>query len=201
VGTVRFALTRGNQVLAGSDLIPEVSAWQSSLSPTPPAPLDSLLATPDEASGAFGFGGYYDTQANAVLPGYSFADLPAHYIYAQVYVNQAMKQGVGAAVRFPCDPNLPDGAGCLGCRFLLPTNNPMDAFGNPQGPFDDPSVSGDVPNLANPNPNFNFNFVGIECSYRPSNVLMDPIVGLLQLLTGNAGASMIVMTRSKSFSG
>lgn len=54
--------------------------------------------------------------------------LPLAYTYALTYVHQAMRQNVGAFVKFPCPvecsrpstPDRPCGGGCMTCEFSVP---------------------------------------------------------------------------------
>lgn len=188
VNNVRYALTRGQSELVGSDIITDIQGWKAAPSTVPPGRLPDLLATPAEQADAFS-GGLLDKQTEIGFPSCSnsgggacqFVDLPASDIYAHVYVAQTLLQGVGAAVRIPCDPNAANGAGCVLCRSL----NESEFDDTPSDPSDG----------AQPlDPSYNTNWIGIECQYRPSSVWIKPIEGMLALIGGGHAQHKLVIT-------
>ncbi len=184
VTMVRHAYTRGQAELIGTDVIPSVQGWlagSGGVWSNPPPDISALLATPAEAATAFGSSGLYNTDSQNWF-GVDLTALPAPYIYSLIYVLESMRQSVGPTLRYPCDPLAAGGEGCLLCRNL----HPMESSG--PGPY---PVFGAV--------GFDQTFVGISCSYRPSNVFLNPIVNLLRLIVGTAGVQVITINRTGAF--
>lgn len=173
---VRLAFTRGNQALVGQDLIADVAAYAASGSMN--TRLTALLSTQDEAPFA---DAYYKSMSFSIF-NRSFESLPPRYIYAMVYTMQGLTAGVGEGMmRFPCDPALPPAVsqGCVQCRFLHPVTRD-DVAGAPQ--------MGD--------PSFDWNYLGLKCTYRPSNVFVGPVHGLLSIVApGTTFADLLVTAR------
>lgn len=168
VHNVRLAFTRGQSDLVGSEVIADVQNWKfgggswDNLKP--------LLATPDLEDSALS---HYTDMSQAQF-GVGFEQLPSSYIYSHVYVAQSMVQSVGAGVRFPCNPDEPDGAGCLDCRSAPdPTTPPGTA------------------------PTEDTRFIGITCRYRPSGVIVGAVEGLLGLVSGGKPKLNLVIERSE----
>lgn len=189
---LRLAATRGDSSLVGTDIIPDIQAWTGDPAQVaPPASLNQFLASPDLEATTYWdyyntvsldpvFGGVAGTSGSVRLN-----ETQPEYIYALVYFNQSLRQSIGPTVRFPCDPTLADGSGCVSCVFL----NPNSLFSNAVGPQDpwDTAVDGPIPRRR----------LGMECQYRPSSVFLDPVVKLLRIIAGPAAISPIIITRTK----
>ena len=94
-----------------------------------------------------------------------------------------MKQSVGSSVRYPCNPNGVNGAGCLACKNIDPEPYLDNAAG----------VAG--------SPGYSRQFVGVECAYRPSNILLNPFLGLLRMIVGEDINTLLVIKRKSFFIG
>lgn len=181
---VRLAVTRGNRILMGFDpqsaegLIDPLEAFHLSGVWTPE--VKRLLASGDRQDDA---AAVYDAWAAEVF-GVGLNQLPPQYLYALAYTNQYMRAGVGAGVRFPCDPGLEPprgGAGCMACRFINPDYSRARGIGL-YSPYD-----GAAP----------IDRFGMVCEYAPDLVLVRPILELLRPLAG--GRALGLRLRRQAF--
>jgi hypothetical protein len=176
---VRLAFTRGNSSIVGQNIIPDIAAYAASGSMN--TRLAGLLSTPEEAPFA---DAYYKSMSLSIF-NRSFESLPPRYIYAMVYTMQGLTAGVGEGLmRFPCDPTLPVAVsqGCVQCRFLHPVTRD-DVPGNPQMGT----------------PDFDWNYLGIKCVYRPSNVFVGPVHGLLGFILPSSTFNSLLVRARGSF--
>ncbi|RMG43749.1 MAG: pilus assembly protein [Candidatus Dadabacteria bacterium] len=111
--------------------------------------------------------------------------LPREYLYALVYMYQGMKIAIGSSLKYPCNPDNPDGQGCLECKFL----NPAPSSLIPNGDLAPNSFVG-IPSG---------NYIGMQCRFRPSTFILEPAIRLLNLISGNAIVPKIILTRKLSF--
>lgn len=106
-------------------------------------------------------------------------EYPLYYFYFLAYASLGMRQALGGAVRFPCDPSDPDlGDGCFLCRFLNPA--PLDP--------DEPNSECETYDLDERGPPPG---VYVRCRYRPSAAVLRPIYGLLRQSTGDSSWGML----------
>lgn len=175
---VRLAATRGDlRNLAPLDLsdprqlnteiIPVIHDWVES--GTYKADLDRLLVWHGDPAGV----AYYSTATtNPVFP-CGLQQLPPAYTYALVYLNESMRQSVGPAVRYPCDPDsvIPSagGPGCITCKFL-----------NPDTSDETPFVGGCAVAPTRR--------ISMECRFRQPNILLDAIRNMVRLVSGRDAA-------------
>ncbi len=178
VTSSRLALTRGQTERIGSEVLSDIQDWH--FGAVPSGRLTALLASP-------GLEGevpsYYDDVADDTFLIDDHVDLPAHYTYALVYAHQSMKQSLGSSVRYPCNPNDADGAGCLACKNI----DPFPYLDSSAGMIGSPTYSRQ--------------FVGVECEYRPSNTLLNPFLSLLRMVAGDGANSLLVIKRKSFFIG
>jgi len=168
--SIRLAATRGIKETVGSKIISDVQDWTGG-GPIS-GPLQLLLANNRTWLGDADT--YYTHLTQNTFPALaSMADLPPEYIYFYIYVGEEMRESVGDYVKFPCDPNAADGAGCLSCAPLNPDSLTVSPY------------AADPPRRS----------MGFECSFRPSGVFVEPVVGLLRLLSGDNLTSLFVVTR------
>lgn len=180
---------------APEEMIGAVADWQRNSGSLAVAPqLLGLLASPEFQSEGQSVEAFLNVLTTATFPGFAFKELPSTYIYAQIYALQAMRDSVGD-VRFPCnpgDPTMPqtahDGPGCLACVPLRPPGA-IDAY---KGYDPDPAVF-ESQNRAG---GFDTSWVGIRCSYRPSNAILGTVESLLGLVSGHTAASPMIISRS-----
>lgn len=128
------------------------------------------------------FGKVYGTQ--------SLKELPASYIYALVYIHQALRQSIGPSLSFPCIPpggSSPGGGcpavsspGCVGCYLINPDTLDFTPV-----------------NSSDPDPNR----YAIRCEYSPSSVFLNPIYRIFSVFSGNgtSGGSGLVIKRDRLF--
>ena len=99
--------------------------------------------------------------------GYRFDQLPGPYLYAMVYMNQALKKGVGLTIKFPCDPEgdgTDDGPGCVSCQYLNPdTLDTTLWLGGAALPDDR---------------------IHLKCKYQPNVFLVRPMAAMLGMILG-----------------
>lgn len=172
---VRLACTRGVSEVAGMEVIQRVQDWQRS---GDDSGIEPLLKNGDFSNWLE----WYDDRSNQIFSGVSnLISMPSEYIYALVYVNEAMKQSVGAGVRYPCDPeDLVNGGGCLGCSFLNP-DTLESGF-----PSEDPAQ------WAGPPPRRS---IGLECRYQPDHTILKPLVKFIAMLTGDLAEPLLVLKK------
>jgi len=168
--SIMLAITRGVNERVGTDIIQDVQRWHDD----PADVTDRLgkflakdvLFDPDALN-------YYQQHSTTVFDNRALNEMPQEYIYAQLYVNEAMKQSVGSVVKYPCAGQ----PGCLNCAFLNPTT------------LDTITPYGDEPPRRK---------LGLECSYQLSSVLLDPIFSLLRLILGDAAIGPMII-RQRQF--
>lgn len=213
VSNIRLALTRGkSEIVGAAGEISEFHTWSafgggfgvcSSYSEPPlNGDIRRLLASPEFESTAFSSSGLYNSDVQETFScgnssNANMRQLPPYYLYALTYVTQTMKQSVGASLRYPCDPTLPDGGGCLHCRFLNPASDSTrnDSRGTV---IWGTNICRHI--YALDCPLFNTDYIGIECKYRPSSAVADLLFGFLRLIAGgSAAANSFVVTRSFFF--
>lgn len=117
---------------------------------------------------------YYDEHWLQPVFDRRLAEMPEVYLHTVVYLNEAIRQSVGQAVRFPCEPNQEDGAGCFSCLFLNPDsvgNNSIDELDTVDTPYT--------------------NRLYIRCRYRPTGILVDPVVALLRIFNSESAINTI----------
>lgn len=102
--------------------------------------------------------------------------LPMTYHHALVYAYRAMADSVGSTLRFPCDPTAADGDGCVTCYFEL--------FGATCAEVTAGTVVLPKDTMI------------LVCDYKPYNLLMAPILGLLKTVSGDP--HMGIFTRKAS---
>jgi len=169
---VRLAITRGQPELMRVEVIPEISSWDGSCPEAGnfPAPLVKYFVNGQ-------VGGTLCQAYQALLKGVppmcypgsepceldnqinildlDFKDAPDSYLYALVYVKEALKLSLGANnVRYPCDPRALDGSGCLRCVF--------------EDIFDEAPINQEQ--------------MVLHCEYQPYNMLIRPINALLRII-------------------
>jgi len=180
--SLRLGITRGDYEELGEDILEDVPnyiyGWGSF------DRLETLLVTSDVASGSpVPPLEIYNEPELGVLSafqfpdgqGYRLEDLPARYLYSLVYIKAAMKNSLGNNVRFPCDPNASDGAGCLLCVFRNP---------------DFPQTQ--VPYIAEDREDFPRR-IAIECSYRQRDTITSTLERLVAVVSGGNGAPLNVV--------
>ena len=169
---VRLACTRGVKEVAGLEIIERIQNWQGGAALST---VEMLLKNGDIPNWMDWYTAT-STQFNFVS---GLDGLPSEYIYALVYVNEAMKKSIGSSIRYPCDPeDLSSGSGCLGCVFL----NPDDLTSL----YDSPGPWGiDAPRRK----------IGIECRFQPAHAFLKPLVSLIGFLTGGLADPLIVLKK------
>lgn len=95
-------------------------------------------------------------------------------LYASAYVYQAMKKIVGNSLKYPCSVSagVVNGDGCVSCW-----------------PVDDYPIASSGDGQCD----------GIQCLYRPSNVFIDPIEGLMGLLTSKPDYQFEISPKAAHF--
>lgn len=176
---IRLAATRGPDDLLGAEVISDVHNWRKDEDDVGRMPV--LLSSPAKHWGDALT--HYDAAVAAVFgSSWTLRDLPPEYTYALVYVNEAMRQSVGATLRFPCDANDPvNGAGCLNCEFLNPDTLKSASQVLKDG---DSAYDIDPPRRS----------IGLECSYQPQTVVLTPLLRLISILAGETVTSTIVFS-------
>lgn len=178
VGAVRTGFARGDLsvVLPGLATIPDIANFKSSPGNphVPPAHLADLLASTDQngvAPGkAFGANGIYATMLADTYGG-SPAPALKDLSETKLYTLVFISQMMAQSI----GPSLRypcEERGCLYCKFLPDPGTPGD-----------PSTR----------------YTGVECSYRPSSMFLDPVLSLLSLMTGGLVDSDITLTRRRVF--
>lgn len=182
--SLRLAHTRGDSTRVGLDILPAIQTIHSG---TPSETARRLLTSLPDAERADGldlldscFGAVYNR---------SLRSLPNQYLYALVYLNQALAQSIGSSFRFPCLPpgaNAPNGCGgnadrnpgCGICYLFDPDNPTAQESGAPLRP----------------------DRIAIRCEYAPSSVFIDPIIKLLGLFgLGDTAGGIFTMRRERLF--
>jgi hypothetical protein len=161
---VRLAVTRGQSELMRVVVIEDISSWDGTCVEADdfPAPLVQYFVNGqdgDELCQAYQalLGGEPTMSDNPInILALNFEDAPDSYLFALIYVQEALKLSLGAsAVRYPCNPDdMDDGAGCLRCVF-------EDIF---------------EPAYLNPEK------MVLHCKYQPDSILIRPIQTLLSLI-------------------
>jgi hypothetical protein len=195
---VRLAYTRAQvRTVTGTNvdpLIPAVAQFQNnnvSLRTSGLTPLLTLRVDPESA------GPFLDAltgRPERNYPGFDFRELPTSFIYAYIFILQSMRQSVGD-IKFPCNPDEDDlsattgsdGPGCLMCEPLHPGGDGVyQGYDSNYGVFESQNRAG----------GFDTKWIGLECSYRPSNALIGPIERLLGFMgAGGSGSKMIITRR------
>ena len=192
---VRQAATRGNADAVGRDLtlLRNAETWMANVTSRAPGALERLLISPSIPT-ANGYTYYYSQWGPRFGAGWTNS-LPPSYALSLVYAYEGLKRGVGEDIRYPCDPfgtTFPDGPGCARCTNLHPSTRTM-------APAAGMSAGLIPPQPLLREPQFNRNWVGVACEYRPSNVLVNPLVGLITIITGSGGMSAIVISTQQFF--
>lgn len=107
-------------------------------------------------------------QVMGAFDGLNFSSLPGPYLYAVLYMNQALKKGIGKTIKFPCDPDGSgnnEGPGCVSCQFLNPDTLDSSLW-----------ISG----AALPSDR-----IHLKCRYQPDVFLIKPMAAMLKIVTGN----------------
>lgn len=194
---MRLAATRGDPFLLApfgtSSSLPAVDNWKSGGGGGPFNPSIEDLMTHDVDWGSIGES-YYDSYSlgafASIVP--NLKDLPLQYLYTLVYINESMRLGVGNSLRYPCDPTQFSGAGCLDCKFLAPDASALSyADYCSAHPGCQCAVGGFCP--------IPIDAIAIECRYRPANFLLGPLIGMIRILAGSYGDSLLVMRRTRVF--
>jgi len=185
---LRLGITRGNHEEIGDDVISDIQGYVLEAQSASPR-LKSFLI-----SGDFGSDSLEDLYGNLnpeildLLEGISsLQNVSPQYLYAMVYIKLAMKNSLGPAVRFPCNPDpgpgeTDDGAGCLLCVYKNPDTPHLDIPYPVNEPMDFP------------------NRIAIECRYQPGGVLSRVVHNLIGLASRATGGKppRIIMNRSKA---
>lgn len=176
---VRLAFTRGDVGLVGHELIRDIENY--SASGTMSKRLTGMLSS--KAEGPYA-DVYYKSMSLEIF-GRSFERLPQRYIYAMVYTMRGLTAGMGGALmRFPCDtrPTTRASQGCVMCRFINPSTK-TDRRGAPQMG----------------SPGFDWNYLGLKCSYRPAGIIVNPIQGIMKLLLPGTNFDPLLLQSRSSF--
>ena len=176
---LRISVTRGNSP-SSLGAIQDIDDWVNYVNETPR--LRRLLASSGE-----NWSDVEDIYDNYTIETFhpttlSLRDMPPHYVYALVYLNEGLKQTIGPSVRYACDPTAPDGDNCLRCKFLNPDRAEREA--GIQSIVDPPLGS-----------------IGMECQYKPALFILSPALKMLSLMTGDNSYTIGVITRSAFFGG
>ena len=178
----RIAITRADSKLLGGHMIQPIENWHDHTETQAERErVYKLLMYPPENPATNWFWTdaehRYNTEAVKVFnPAGGLRGMPPEYIYTLVYLNEYMRQSVGGSVRYPCEPDAPDAAGCFSCTFL----NPDDW--------------GTVPGSYNKTPPTDR--IGVECRYQPGHYLIEPIQGLLRFVSGNGSTARVIVKRN-----
>lgn len=185
---VRLGGTRGKaevfQAVEGDryvGAIPGIDAWHAGQGAS--ARVKELLLSSDREDMAL-----YNSPVKKIYGGGSaFEDLPAHYSYAVVYANEAMRLSVGEELRYPCIPDetddLTEGQGCLFCYPV----NPITLDSSPYSGAEDAQL-------------LTYRTVAIRCDYSPSSMIMGMIQRLLAVLSGSeAESGRVRISRAATF--
>lgn len=205
---MHLAVTRSNPLVAGvlssvggvplqTGTLPDIDAWTNQILFTPAGPyatnVHKLLTWDGNAENwSATYANHYLTPGSGgFTPGVmqwvdnSVQDLhnmSPEYIYALVYIYQAMRQSVGNSIKYPCDPNgtSPAPSGCLMCRF-----------GNPAGCVGGAALTStfmpahSFPTPATPPPAT----IAILCDYRPDSAITNITYALVSVMARAVGAS------------
>lgn len=188
---IRLAATRGNTRLVHDEILTSVHTWNGEAIGTSVfthPKLKELLVfpgtLPDGSPAQWGdvrpilnhdvVGAFEGTLSDLYGGQTPFQKLPPEYIYTIIYIHQTVRQSLGDSVRYPCNPNDPDGAGCLLCSFL-----------NPETFTAQPNLQYNVGHPGEPPPT---NLIAVECSYRPATFLLTPLVKMLSMVSPNGYA-------------
>ncbi len=182
--SLRLATTRADANLTGADLIQALHDWHADSSMSP-STVQKYLASPDRYDDFYAYYGteslrYFRNGASNI----TLHDVPLEYVYALVYMNEAMRQSTGSALRYPCDPagaGSEDGSDCLLCVFLNPDINQayttLDVSSVPLNPKQ----------------------IALECSYQPNQFLLSPLMGMLRAMTNNPNAANALILKRRAF--
>lgn len=194
---LRLASTRGVDELLGVEVISDVQRWNDGVATTRLPQLLSRNVNWSEAQDYYKklllnvFAVYDDEGQPKEIEG--LYNMPPEYIYALVYINEAMRQSIGEQIRYPCDPsNLEEGQGCMACSFLNPSTDQEHGM---QPGFDAAHIFR-AAGTSVPPPRRR---IGVECRFQPSHILLSPIVALLRIIAGQASMPLIVLRRRMFF--
>lgn len=175
VGAVRTGFTRGElDLFTGIQTIPDINSYLSGggNDHIPPARLRELLASPDlNGIGAGQAYGSAGTYASMLNSVYGGSPGLKQLSETKLYTLVYVNQMMLQSI----GPSLRfpcQEKGCLYCEFLPDFLAPGD-----------PGTS----------------HTGIKCSYRPSNVFLDPVLAMIGVITGGAIDPNVVITRSSAF--
>jgi len=192
--SLRLGITRGDYEELGADVVSVVQSYIVDGNAPDPR-LNELLVSSDlrESSSFESFEELYNDPELGIFEvfsehgDYSIRNISPQYMYALIYINAHMKNSLGSQVRYPCDPEGEDGAGCLLCRFRNP----------------------DFPQLEPEDANFFYDVAGwddfprrisIDCRYRPDNIVSSVVASMLGMLSasGTSEPGMLVFRRMKA---
>lgn len=194
---MRLAATRGDPLLLepfGTEAsLTAIDHWKSGAAGGPYTPSLEELMTHDVDWVSTGES-YYDSHSTGAFSGVvsHLKEMPLQYLYSLVYINEAMRLGVGNSLRYPCDPTQLGNDGCMDCKFLAPDGSAAtypDYCAAHSGCSCTVGVDCPIP----------IDAIAVECRYRPSNFLLGPLVGMVKLLAGSYGDSLLVMKRTRVF--
>jgi len=179
---LRSAATRGDSRLMGQDLLRVVKEFRAAPNSAEAlAGLTPYISAPPARDPVEYFNKCFATE---VFRGTRLADLPPQYLYALIYLSEALKLSLGPAARFPCwaGPKTgapvgcteePRGPGCVSCRLMNPDTLDFQQADGPPPP----------------------DRIALECRYEPSSFITDPVVRLLSLFSPSAGGFYLVQRR------
>ena len=202
---VRLAITRGNEFTIPTPLFAVVDEWQNSTEVIPPSALTEVLChgiEPDKCITIYQQCTYGRLFGIANVPG-GIRQVPREYLYAMIYLNEAMRQSLGGMVKFPCKPDTssvglcpadiydaiadaPSGEGCMLCIFLDTRHVPPMI---PVAQVSIQEINDNYPPKVD-DPKWLRSKIGIECGYHLSATVTRP----LQRLLGAIGGGDFVLT-------
>ena len=177
---VRLSVTRGNPLnFEDNHIITKVGEWLESGNPFPSdARVQELLSHNLETWNDAQY--YYECASCAPSPDKQttyamqehLVDLDPEYTYMLIYMYEGMRMSVGDSIRYPCNPENSDGSGCLRCVFL-----------NPETAETEPGGSATISQ----------NAFGFECHFQPDHGMMQPVINMLNLITGDSLDQLLVL--------
>lgn len=190
--SIRLAATRA--VVPGAEYGPLTRIVIDFLRVGEPSAIMPFLATPERRS-EYLFkppdGEYYKYVSLPTLE-QPLMNIPPQYSYALIYVYQQMSLSYTGKLSYPCDPYASDGAGCMRCHFVNPMSftpvpfTPTDAYLNGVPPGSS-KMNWEVSKLlAVPS------IFALECSFRPSNLIIDTLADLFAAVIGSVPTSLVL---------
>ena len=168
---LRHAVTRGDLVRMEGEIVPDINRWKENGGTYSTAEKYFITEGEDIQK--------YNAWISEVFVGQKLSDMPEQFLYALAYVNDTMRQSLGASVRFPCDPNKDNGWGCLKCFPVNPKAYFLSASGGTTQP-DTPIPSEELEETLRI-----YRGVGITCEYSPTRAILAPLNAVSEFIAGS----------------